>query len=191
MNTTERIVESYFRICEGCLTTPDVKVVRGNNRQIDLLAYNLRQATQYHVEVSVTHCQNWCPTPDDLCEAFERKFFGVPRQREGANTDWSKGKTYEKQIFDTYRAVGFDPARVKRVWVCWTVSDAGLLDETLANYCVKRGLADDLIAVYSFRDRVLPALLAQVETSNDEDDALRTLSLIRQFELQTDAPHAR
>jgi|GEM_PF-6134490 len=69
MNTTERIVESYFRICEGCLTTPDVKVVRGNNRQIDLLA--------------------------------------------------------------------------------------------------------------------------QVETSNDEDDALRTLSLIRQFELQTDAPHAR
>ncbi|HBE71810.1 MAG TPA: hypothetical protein DDW52_27010 [Planctomycetaceae bacterium] len=186
MNTTERIVESYFRICEGCLTSPDVKVINGNNRQLDLLAYNLRDGSQYHAEVSVTHCENWCPTPAGLSEAFERKFFGRPQRREGPNTDWTKGKTYEEQIVATYQSLGFDSEIIKRVWVCWTVAEAESLDESLADYCNKRGIAKNPILVYSFRDRIIPALLDRVETSNYEDDVLRTLSLLRQYEVQTE-----
>ncbi len=33
----------------------DVKVKGGNNRQLDLLAYNLLEDAQYHIEASVTH----------------------------------------------------------------------------------------------------------------------------------------
>jgi hypothetical protein len=55
MNTVELIVESYFRLCRSCFTYPDLKVPGGNNRQLDLLAYNVREEAQYHVEMSVTH----------------------------------------------------------------------------------------------------------------------------------------
>lgn len=55
MNTTEKIVESYFRLCHGYFTIADTKVINGNNRQIDLLAVNLKTNEQYQVEVSVTH----------------------------------------------------------------------------------------------------------------------------------------
>lgn len=47
MNTAERIVESYFRHCRRCLTIPDVKIAGGNNRQIDLLAWQPKTRTVY------------------------------------------------------------------------------------------------------------------------------------------------
>lgn len=52
MNTTEKIVESYFRLCQGYFTIANTKVINGNNRQIDLLAVNLKTNEQYQVEVS-------------------------------------------------------------------------------------------------------------------------------------------
>jgi len=71
----------------------------------------------------------------------------------------------------------------------WILRDS--LDESLADYCDERSIADNPIVVYSFRDKIIPALLDQVETSNYEDDALRTLSLLRQYEIQTDAEYVR
>ena len=50
----------------------DIKVINGNNRQIDLLAVNINTNEHYHVEVSVTHQENWCPTTADLFADFER-----------------------------------------------------------------------------------------------------------------------
>ena len=38
----ERIVESYFRIERKCFTITDIKIPKGNNRQIDILAYSLK-----------------------------------------------------------------------------------------------------------------------------------------------------
>ena len=187
MNTTERIVESYFRVCLGCFTHPDVKVESGNNRQLDLLACNLQTGDQFHAEVSVTHCQNWCPGPEQLRAKFERKFFGVPARREGPNTDWSKGKHYKDQIESTYRSVGFSTECVKRIWVCWAIRGDQNVDDSIAQYCESRQIGHNPIQIYSFRDLILPALLDKIGTSNYEDDALRTLSLIRQFELQTEA----
>jgi len=184
MNTTEKIVESYYRLCLGCFTMADMKVINGNNRQIDLLAVNLNTNKQYHVEVSVTHQENWCPTPDELFAEFEKKYFGAPTKREGKNTDYALGKTYEKQIYKTYESVGLNPQSIKRVWVCWTVVDADDIEHQMEQYCKKKGLKKDDIEILSFRDVIIPSLLKKVATSNYEDDVLRTLSLLQQFEKQ-------
>lgn len=188
MNTTEKIVEAYFRLCRGCFTMADLKVPHGNNRQIDLLACNLTSGDQYHVEVSVTHQENWCPTAAELLSDFDKKFFGVPAKREGPNTDHSLGKTYARQILDAYRSVGIDPEHIRRVWVCWTVDDPENLPQALSEYASKRGLRATSVEVLSFRDVLLPALMESVSTSNYDDDALRTQSLLRQFEKQTGHP---
>lgn len=184
MNTTEKIVESYFRLCRDCFTMADLKVIKGNNRQIDLLAVNPKTGEQFHVEVSVTHQKNWCPNPAELFPEFEKKYFGVPTKREGKNTDYTLGKTYEKQIFETYESVGLNPNIIKRVWVCWIVVDADGLEAQLADYCGKRGLKKGSIEILSFRDDVIPSLMKKVATSNYGDDVLRTLSLLQQFEKQ-------
>jgi hypothetical protein len=161
-----------------------MKVINGNNRQIDLLAVNLNTNEQYHVEVSVTHQENWCPTPEDLFTEFEKKYFGAPTKRAGKNTDYALGKSYKKQIYKTYESVGINPKNIKRVWVCWTVVDADNIDHQMKQYCEKKGLKNKAIEILSFRDVIIPSLMKRVATSNYEDDVLRTLSLLQQFEKQ-------
>ncbi len=55
MNTAEHIVESYFRLCCKCFTIVDLKIPHGNNQQLDILAYDVKEQLQYHIEVGVTH----------------------------------------------------------------------------------------------------------------------------------------
>ncbi|GAB3995131.1 hypothetical protein GCM10028807_34470 [Spirosoma daeguense] len=54
MNTAEHLVEIYYRQA-GCFTMSDIKVISGNNRQLDLLAINIKTKKYYHIEVSVAH----------------------------------------------------------------------------------------------------------------------------------------
>ncbi len=184
MNTTERIVESYFRLCQGCFTYPDVKVFSGNNRQLDLLAYNVLNDAQYHIETSVTHELSWRATWKKLEQTFERKFFGVPSKREGPNTDYSRGKNYYPEIKKAYTSVGFVARNVQRLWVTWVVPQEDEFDKQLRLYCRKKRLGKNPIRVISFRDAILPTLLSTVGKSNYDDDVLRTLSLLRQYEHQ-------
>jgi hypothetical protein len=163
----------------------DIKVIKGNNRQIDLLAYNPKTTEQYHVEVSVTHRENWCPTPIELFADFDKKYFGVPAKREGKNTDYALGKNYKKQIDLTYESVGLNPQKIKRVWVCWTVREADNIELQLAKYRSNNNLPEGAIEIISFRDVIIPSLIAKVGTSNYEDDVLRTLSFLQQFQKQT------
>jgi hypothetical protein len=186
MNTTERIVESYFRLCRGCFTYPDLKVSGGNNRQLDLLAFNLRRNEQYHVETSVTHELSWRATWDGLEKKFEGKYFGAPQQRDGANTDFARGKSYLAEIQRAYKSVGFTPGRVQRVWVTWVVPQDEEFADLLKRYCKSKRIGRCPIQVISFRDEVLPSLLSAVGKSNYNDDVLRTLSLLRQYERQLD-----
>ncbi len=193
MNTVEHIVECYFRMVRKCFTMHDVKVLRGNNRQCDLLAVSLLDGAEYHVESSVTHGERWNPTPTSLKGTFDKKFFGVPDKREGPRTDHTRGKTYFDQILKTYEAYGLKPAEIQRVFCCWTVRDKETLAPMLKQ--VSRSYSARQIQVLSFRDEVLPQLQAIIGTSNYEDEALRTLSLIRQRELQVankrpNSPHA-
>ena len=183
MNTVEHIVECYFRIFRRCFTMHDVKVERGNNRQFDLLAVSLLDGAQYHVESSVTHCERWCPTTDDLIKIFDRKFFGVPTERDGERTDFRRGRSYEREIFDAYRTVGLEPTDIQRVFCCWVLPEEPELDSTLQRYSESKAIRP--IQVLSFRDEVLPRLEESVATANYEDEALRTLSLLRQRELQS------
>jgi hypothetical protein len=159
----------------------DVKILAGNNRQCDLLAFHVLTKEQYHVESSVTHRENWSPSTIELSDIFDKKFRGVVPRREGSNTDYAKGKTYYDKIIQTYINVGFDPQKIQRVFITWIIKDEGNLENFLANY---KKLHDIKILVWSFRDRILPKLIEEISTSNYDDEVLRTLSLLQQRELQ-------
>lgn len=188
MNAAEHIVDSYFRIVRGCFTLGDQKVLRGNNRQLDLLAHNLKSKACFHVEVGVTHRENWCPTIADLEPQFEKKFFGAPPKRKGRSsgtTDYEKGKSYWPQIKETYRHVGFDPRSVRRVWVCWMVK--GHADRKPINHSFNSPHLGQRfsVEVIGLRDIVLPALQEAIGTANYDDEILRTLGFVKQQLLQS------
>lgn len=180
MNAVEHIVECYFRYCKGCLTISDLKIKSGNNRQADLLAFNLKTNEQYHIESSVTHCKNWWHSIEDLREVFDKKFRGMPTAREGKKTDSAKGKKYFESILQTYRSIGFKPSQIQRIFVVWAVTDTGL-KEFLSDYKKEYGIK---VSVLSFRDQILPELRDAISTSNYDDEVLRTFSLLQQCDLQ-------
>jgi hypothetical protein len=182
MNAVEHIVEAYYRICKKCFTMHDVKIPRGNNRQFDLLAVNLNDGSQFHVESSVTHDLGWCPHAAELKERFDQKFLGTPAKREGPNTDFAKRKSYRQQILDTYRLFGMNPDKLQRVWVLWAVKDAANLNSFLDTYKKDNGI---VIQVKSLRDEIIPELQKAVGTANYDDEILRALSLLKQKENQT------
>lgn len=181
MNTVEHIVESYFRYCRGCLTISDVKVQKGNNRQCDLLAYNLKTHEQFHIESSVTILNRFQPPPDKLQKLFLRKFLGDVPKRKGERSDYAQGKNYYNRILETYCRVGFDPSKIQRIFVMWKRPSKG--DESI--YSVP-ALDQQAIAItiMSLRDDIIPALLTEIKTSHYDDEVLRTISIIRQYDRQ-------
>jgi hypothetical protein len=186
MNTAEQIVDAYFRLCRACFTISDRKVVKGNNRQIDILAYHLKTKTAYHVEVGVTHRENWCPTIEILRDKFDHKFFGKPAEKsnKSPNTDAAKNKNYFDKIEKTYESVGLD-----RVWVCWMVR--GRDDSapfTLTHEVPHLPGRRFEIEVLSMRDYVLDKLEEAIGTSNYDDVILRTIGFIKQREEQEAEP---
>lgn len=185
MNATEHIVECYFRYCRKCFTMADVKVIKGNNRQFDLLAYDFQQDEQYHVETSVAHQEHWSPSLPQLSEILEEKFLGVPKKRDGKNTDHAKGKSYRDAIALTYDSVGFHSRTVKRIFVTWQTKSIKGLDAFITNFKLKHWASRSIdLQIWSFRDEILPALQKEIGTSNYSDEVLRTISLIRQMEIQ-------
>jgi hypothetical protein len=187
MNAAEHIVEAYFRFCRNCFTFVDRKVLKGNGRQLDILAYDLINNQQFHIEVSVTHQLEWCLHKEQMLESFEKKFVGTPPKREGKSngtTDFEKGKSYFEQIQQTYQEVGFDPNKVQRVWVCWIVkneTNSVPMFVAFKSPYLERELQ---VEVLSLLDFVLPALEKAIETSNYDDEVLRTLSFIKQRDTQ-------
>jgi hypothetical protein len=183
MNAAEHIVDAYFRLCRKCFTLSDLKVEQGNNRQFDLLAHDLIKGDSFHIEVGVTHRPNWCPNISDLETRFDKKFFGAAPAREGANagrTDHEREKNYFKQIEATYRQVGIDPEKVKRVWVCWLVKGRDMstpLPHKIRSKALNREFDVEILGL---RDLVLPQLQTEIGTSNYEDEVLRTLGFLKQ-----------
>jgi hypothetical protein len=193
VNTVERIVACYFQLHRGCLIASDVKVAGGNNRQFDLLAADLRNGKRYHVESSVTHQQNWCPTPAEIEKRFVQKFFGVPRPKPGRNTDHARSKSYLAEIQDAYRQYGFDFHAVTRVWCCWQVRNGEAADvaERLRRIAKDRHIRRPDCEVLSLRDDVLPQLAGAIGRSNYDDDVLRMMSLVEQRRMQVEKLAAR
>jgi hypothetical protein len=188
MNAAEHIVESYFRLCKGFFTLTDRKVEKGVGRQLDILAMNLKSGQQVHIEVAVTHRKHWCPTISQLDDYFEKKFFGVPPERKGKSqgtTDFEKGKSYFKQIEAEYTAVGFDPLKVKRTFVCWLIKEGDNAAPINVKFFSKQVKQTFDIEILSLRDFILPALEDAIGTANYDDEVLRTLAFIKQRGLQT------
>lgn len=188
MNTAEHIVDAYFRLVRGCFTLADRKVKRGNNRQLDILAYHLKTNMAFHIEVGVTHQQNWCPTLEELGPQFEKKFFGAPPERKGRNdgtTDFEKGKSYWSQLETTYKDVGFDPEKVQRTWVCWVVRNYSDIKPIQVKHQSMLLSREFDIEVMSLRDFILPELQDAIGTANYDDEILRTLGFVKQRELQS------
>lgn len=187
MNAAEHIVDAYFRLARGCFTFPDCKVKSGNNRQLDILAFHLKTKSAFHIEIGVTHRENWCPTLEELSPHFEKKFFGAPPERKGRSegtTDFEKGKSYWNQIETTYKEIGFNSETVQRIWVCWLVK--GLTDaKPIKRSFHSKHLSKSFdIEIISLRDHVLPELEKAIGTSNYEDEVLRTLGFLKQREIQ-------
>ena len=166
MNAVEHIVDAYFRVCLNCFTMGDVKIPGGNSRQFDILAVNLTDRTQYHIESSVAHVPRWCPHAAELERGFDRKFLGAPAMRDGPNGDRARGKTYKASIWAAYRSVGFDPDKVRRIWVTWMVKDPENLPAFLASYKSSKELD---ISVLSLRDEIIPKLQGAIATANYDD----------------------
>jgi hypothetical protein len=187
VNTTEHIVEEYFRHCRNCFTLSDVKVIGGNNRQIDLLAHSVVSGDSYHIEVSVTHARSFMETKSKLKPQFDKKFFGMPKIKPGMSngtTDAEKGKDYFKQICETYEKSGIDPEKIKRVWVSWVVAEHesdGKFELTHEHEKFNR----INIEVLSMRNLIIPSLSDTVGKANYDDEILRTFSLLKQWNTQT------
>ena len=182
MNAAEQIVEQYLQLCKHCFTMADVKVEDGNNRQLDLLAINPAEKTQYHIEVSVTHDLGFAPDANKLRAEFDRKFRGLPPARAGKGTDHAKGKLYLDAIKETYDKFGLNPDKVVRVYCCWVTKETD--DEVMAfcdEYAQETGLK---IEIWSLRDKVVPELLTKIGTTNYDHPILRTLSLLQQYNKQ-------
>lgn len=169
MNTTERLVELYYKLHLHCFTATDVKIPEGNNRQLDMLAYCLKPEKAYHVEASVTPIPRYQPTPAALVEQFREKFLIEPQSRMDA----------------AYRQLNLNPQLVQRVFCCWQRPDAASMTPVIQAFAAETGIQVELL---SLRDEVFPALMKLVGTPNYEDDILRTLSLIKQWHQQ--APQA-
>jgi len=182
MNTTEQIVESYFRICKECFTVPDVKVPEGNGRQLDLLAYSLRERLQYHIEVQVSHARHFAPPLSKIFAKLDAKFLGKPNERERKKQ--RRKKWYIREIQYAYTFFGFDPFRVKRVWVCWEVPKVERFSEELAKYNAEREQEDNPISVLSFKEGIIPELKKRIKTAHYDDVSLRTISLFNQGKRQ-------
>ena len=186
MNTTEHLVELYYRQL-GYFTLSDLKIKNGNNRQFDILAYNVKNKVFEHIEVNVAHGINWTESLKDIKEKFRFKFFGCPNNNRPDNpkTDLAKGKTYLAPIKEAYKDLGIDYYALKRVWCTWREPKK---DETTINWKTELAVEFDLkpenFELLIFKDIVIPELFKAVGTANYEDELLRTLSLINEAEKQ-------
>lgn len=190
MNATEHIVELYYRFVQKCFTISDVKIPNGNNRQFDLLALKPeKKNTQlFHIEIGITNDEHWTVGLDNLKKTFGYKFTGNPKEKEttGNKTDKAKGKNYLKPISDVYERYGFKYEEVVRVYCLWyfkfTNDEYNLWRKEVAK---DLKVEENKIILLSFRETVLPELLKEVKTNYYDDDLLRTLSLLRQSEIET------
>ena len=141
----------------------------------------------------MTHSENWCPTPDIIESLFRQKFSGVPKPREGTNTDHAKGKSSLQHIKSAYDLYGFDFQTLSRVWCCWSVryGAPATVADRLCSVAREYGVTNPTCAVLSLRDDVIPALINKVGTSNYDDDVLRMLSLLEQKRIQTAKRHRK
>lgn len=188
MNATEQIIEIYYRHCKHFFTYTDYKVPHGNNRQLDVLALNHRENKLHHIEVGVTHNEHWTANLAGVREQMRHKFFGFPKNNrpDNPNTDFNRGRNYQNEIRSCYESIGFSWKETIRVWcLWWHTNDQNEINLWKKELASEFNLSPDNFELLSMRDTVIPCVLESIGTSNYDDPIMRTISLLRQFELQT------
>jgi hypothetical protein len=108
--------------------------------------------------------------------------FNKPDPKESFEPELEAPGKHRDAILAAYKAFGVqDTNQVERVLCSWTVQDPEKLPEIQETFMKKHGFK---FSYLSFRDIVLPEVEKYVGTSNYDDDILRTLSLVRQMDLQ-------
>jgi len=187
MNTGERIVESYFRYNRDCLTIPDIKIDGGNNRQIDLLAWNPKTFTAYHVESTIApsgryfkRTRSW----ENAYAIFQNKFFAQNKPQQTRNNIPPEDDAEYLKIKKVDQKYGFDPSTIHRIWVCWSLEDYDITKAGVDDYFEKRHISAERVEVIEFRDTIIPELQRKIGSANYEDDVLRTFSFFAEREEQ-------
>jgi hypothetical protein len=157
-----------------------VKILAGNNRQFDLIAFSVIEGKAFHVESSISITDSRALRPKDeqgVIETLKKKFYGDVPVREGKRTDYARGISYADKINEMYRTFGLDPKNIQRVACRWAFySDNKSLDMFLNEQGILK---------LSFRDTILPELEQNLTTAHYEDDGMRTITLIREYRNQT------
>src|ERR1041385_5619058 len=178
METTEKIIESYYRLCKNALTYTDVKYIKGNNRQLDILAYSPSLESFWHVESSISILENFTLTIPEIRKRFKEKFLGNVK-------DHKKGKqSFKESLTETYALFGASWKDVTRVWVQWHYESRNELEALRAELAGLLNVKPDKIEFLSLRDDIITHLYEKVGTSKYDDDFLRTLSLLKRLSLQ-------
>jgi hypothetical protein len=183
MNAAERLVEIYYRQ-KKCFTISDVKVLFGNNRQLDLLIYDGQKPMYYHVEVSVSQDMKWAPTVDDIYHKMNEKFFGAVKsgKEDNINSDSGRGKTYLQAIKETYRSYNIDYNEVVRVYCAWclrTDDDYKRLQAWKEEMGRLFKLGADKFEILSLKDDIIPSLFKNTEKLNYDDELVRCISFLK------------
>lgn len=169
METTERIVESYYRHVLHCLTIANVKC--GGQQEVDLLAVQFGSRgvkRRFHVETSVSISTGFSKLTDRPYDEQEAKVrVKAPSQRR--TLGFFKEKKFESaSVVEKIADYGFHPGNYERVIVTWEA-------------------ADDVIASAKLRDMTvlkMPDMLREIAeaTRRDRtyytDDTIRTLQLM-------------
>ena len=165
--TTEKIVESYFRYCRDCATMTNIKC--SAQHEIDLLAVDLRTGTRYHVESSV--CLPGSGFSKLTNGAFDSQQMKDPNKKPTLQRTmgfFMEHKFAADGIAQTLATYGFAPGNYHKVIVTWDCEPAA-----------RETAKENGIEVWEFPDLV-DEIVAMVGHGKQYvmDDTIRTLQLL-------------
>lgn len=124
METTERIVESYYRHVHHCMTIANVKC--GGQQEVDLLAVQFGPRgvkRRMHVETSVSISTGFSKLTDKPYDEQEAKVrVKAPTQRRTLGF-FEEKKFGSQSVIDRLADYGFRPGNYERVIVTWDAND--------------------------------------------------------------------
>lgn len=167
METTERIVESYFRYVRNWFTISNLKC-KGQN-EIDLLGvdFSAHRIRRYHVESSVSISGSFSKLTDEPFNAEDLKQPVKKAKLRRSIHYFIERKFTLQTVKDKLAGYGFKPGNYERIIVTWGWTPAA------------KSVADrEKIELLDFR-KILGALKSACEKTKfySTDDTIRTIQL--------------
>ena len=117
METTERVVEAYYRYIENCATMPNVRCE--GQHELDLLAINLKTHERFHIETSVSISKAYRKlTAKEFDLEKSKARVGKAPQRRTIGF-FVQQKFTPKKVLGALEKYGFVDGNYSRVIVAW------------------------------------------------------------------------